>query len=377
MTVAGALGFSLLVLAGLLVLLSAAVAGQRGRRLRFDRRRQAIVEPLRPALLQLAAGEPEDAARALEQLAGLDARRWEAIEPTLESLLLKVRGETKASVVGLLERRGSLAQALARTRSRSVVQRAHGAEVLGAAGRQSALPDLVRMLSDDEPEVRQVAARALGRIRAPGAAEPLLATLSAQRAVPPRIVATAILRIGVGAHPALDAALRHGDALQRSVAAEIAGLSGAFTAVPTLEGLLAGDPEPEVRIRSARALGRIGAGHVVDELLQVVEEDQPVALRIVATRALGDLGDDRAVPRLTQLATDPQYRVAANAATALTRCGVAGLRALRRLANAPDGAHARDALATAALRGVGYPGDAIDDLDRDAALVDDGRSARP
>ena len=362
---AGALGLSLLVLAALLVLLSLAVAGQRGRRLRSEKRRAAVVEPLRPAVLRLAAGEPEDAAQALEQLAGLDAARWKAIEPTLESLLLKVRGETKASVVGLLERRGSLAQALARTRSRSVVQRAHGAEVLGAAGRQSALPDLVRMLTDVEPEVRQVAARALGRIRAPGAAEPLLATLSAPREVPPRIVATAILRIGVGAHPALDAALRHGDALQRSVASEIAGLSGAFTAVPTLQRLLAGDPEPEVRIRSARALGRIGARHVTDDLLQAVADDQPVALRIVATRALGDLGDDRAVPTLTQLATDPQHRVAANAAAALTRCGVAGLRALRRLAAAPDGEHARDALATAALRGVGYT---------EPALVDDGGS---
>lgn len=363
MTASAALITALLSLAGLLVLLSGVVAGQRARRLRADRRRAEVAEPLRPWLLRLAAGEPDEAAQARDHLAALDERRWNAIEPSIEALLTKVRGETRASVVSLLERRGTLARALARTGSSSVVARAHAAEVLGAAGHHGALPELVRLLTDPEPEVRQVAARALGRSRAAGAAPSLLVSLSADRPIPPRIVATAVMRIGVGAHHALDAALRHGDALQRAVAADIAGLSGAVAASRTLVHTVSQDPELEVRIRSARALGRIGTPMALEPLLRSIEAGQPQPLRVVAARALGDLGDPRAVPQLALMAAAAEHRVAANAATALTRCGVPGLRALRRLASRPEGAHARDALASAALRGTHPAGADDDDVD--------------
>lgn len=352
MTGSALVGLALLALAALLAVLAAVVAGQRARRLRRERRRAVVADPLRPLLLELAAGEPSEAEQALQRLVLLDDGTWAALEPDVESLLLKVRGETKGAVVGLLERRGALARAVAQTRSRSGVRRAHGAEVLGAAGRQSALPDLVRLLQDPEPEVRQVAARALGRIGAAGAASALLVALSADRSIPPRIVATAIARIGVGAYPALEAALRRGDDLQRAVAAEIAGLTGAVGTTSALLGLLADDPELEVRIRSARALGRIGAPYAVDRLLAVVSAGEPTALRAVAARALGDLGDARAVPVLAELVTNPAHRVAANAAVALTRCGTGGLRALRECATSPEGAHAREALAAASLRGL-------------------------
>ena len=52
-----------------------------------------------------------------------------------------------------------------------------------------------------EPQLGQ--RRALGRIGSARAAVPLLATIGSRAEVPPRIVATALLRIGVSAHPAL------------------------------------------------------------------------------------------------------------------------------------------------------------------------------
>ncbi len=59
------------------------------------------------------------------------------------------------------------------------------------------------------------------------------------------------------------------------------------------------------------------------------------------------------MPRLTELAADADHRVASNAAGALVRSGSTGLQALAVLATDDEhGAHAREALATARLRGL-------------------------
>lgn len=352
MTGAGALATALVALAGLLLVLALVTAAQRALRQRSERLRTVAAEPVRPTLIRLVAGEEDDVPGAVEALAGLDSRTWAAVEPSLEGLLLKVRGDAHAAVVAVLEQRGSLARALARTRSRSAVARAHGAEVLGAAGRQAAVEDLLRLLADDDAEVRRVAARALGRIRSKEAAAPLLAAVSSQRSVPPRIIASAVLRIGVGAHPALVATLRDGDTLQRAIAAEIAGLAGAAAAVEALMESLVHDPQMEVRVRSARALGRIGMPWATGHLADATDSGQPLPLRIVASRALGDIGSSDAVPRLAELVADPEHRVAANAASSLLRCGAAGLTALQELASAAGGDHACEVLAVARLRGM-------------------------
>ncbi|HZI96469.1 MAG TPA: HEAT repeat domain-containing protein [Actinomycetales bacterium] len=352
MTGAGALATALVALAGLLLALALVTAAQRAHRQRGERLRALAAEPVRPTLIRLVAGEESDVPGAVEALAGLDSRTWAAVEPSLEGLLLKVKGDAHAAVVAVLEQRGSLARALARTRSRSAVARAHGAEVLGAAGRQAAVEDLLRLLADDDAEVRRVAARALGRIRSTAAAAPLLEAVSSRRPVPPRIIASAVMRIGVGAHPALVATLRDGDTLQRAIAAEIAGLAGATAAVEALMDALLHDPQVEVRVRSARALGRIGMPWATGHLIAATGSGQPLPLRIVASRALGDIGSSDAVPRLSELAADAHHRVASNAAASLLRCGAAGIEALEGVAAAPGGEHAREALAMARLRGI-------------------------
>lgn len=350
MTAAGALGAALVGLAALLLALVLVVAARRALREVVERRRRRLVGPLRPVLLRLVAGEPDEAAEADAVLRALDRRRWAAVEPSVEALMVKVRGETHAAVVDLLQARGSLDRARRRCRARSLVARCRGAELLGATGRRSALRHLLPLLADREPEVRQVAARAVGRLGDPAGAERLLDSLSGDRPVPPRIVATAVLRLGAAAEPALADALASGDPLRRAVAAEIAGLAGALRRAPTLGRLLREDPETEVQVRCARALGRLGTPTALGPLLGAVEPARPTPVRTVAARALGDLGDPRAVPRLLALMEDPVHRVAANAAQSLTRCGPAGRAALEGAAAAAAGAHARDALAVLALR---------------------------
>jgi HEAT repeat protein len=345
-----ALSVALLALGVVLMALAGVVVAGRARRQRREGRRAALATPLRPLLLALAAGEPDESVHALEELLALDDRSWAALEPDVTDLLLKVRGETKASVVALLQRRGTLAKALRETTSTSAVRRARGAVVLGAAGRRTAVPELLPLVRDPDPEVRQVTARALGRIRAAAAARPLLEALAGDCSIPPRIVATAVTNIGPAAYPALEASLREGAELERAVAAEICGLTGAVPTVPALVRLLVDDPALEVRIRSARALGLIGAPAALQPLLDAVDGANPLPLRVVAAKALGELGSDEAVPVLARLAADPAHRLAANASTALTRCGPKGLLALRAMVDQPDGAHAREALALSALR---------------------------
>ncbi|HEX5533368.1 MAG TPA: HEAT repeat domain-containing protein [Actinomycetales bacterium] len=350
MSANAALGVALLALGVVLFMLAGVVVAGRAHRQRRERRRAALATPLRPLLLQLAAGEQDESVQALDQLLALDDRSWAALEPDVTDLLLKVRGETKASIVALLQRRGTLARALRETTSTSAVRRARGAEVLGAAGRRTALPELLPLLRDTDPEVRQVTARAMGRIRAPAAARPLLEALAGDRTIPPRIVATAVTGIGSAAYPALEASLRAEAELERAVAAEICGLTAAVPTVPALIRIVLDDPALEVRIRAARALGRIGAPIALRPLLLAVDDANPLPLRVVAAKALGELGSDEAVPGLARLAADPAHRLAANAAAALTRCGPKGLLALRAMVNQPDGAHAREALALSALR---------------------------
>lgn len=339
------LGAAVPALAGLLVALPGALAGQRARRLRAAR--AAGAEPRQSVLARLVSSDPDDVADVVSLLATLDGARWAALEGDVEALLTRLPGQTHAAVVDVLARKGALARALADTRRRSAARRRHGAEVLGAARTRAAVPDLVHLLSDPEREVRIAAARALGQIRAPEAALPLLERATGPRSVPPGVLSAAVLAIGVGAHEALAAVLRTGNDEQRAAAVEIAGLTRAVGTVDILVGLLHEDHDLLVRLRSARALGRIAAAPALAALLAAVGDDQPRALQVVGARALGDLGAAAAVPRLAELSLAADRRLAATAAAALRRCGSVGVRALHDLAGLEDGVHARAAIALA------------------------------
>jgi len=132
----------------------------------------------------------------------------------------------------------------------------------------------------------------------------------------------------------------------------VLGLHGALEAVGVLgDRLVDRAEEPEVRIRAARALGRIGSPRSLQALAAVLSRDEPTGLRAVATRALGDIGGDEAATLLIPLLDDPAHVVAANASGALPRCGALGRTLLLgRAGGEGTGAeHAREALALADL----------------------------
>ncbi len=234
--------------------------------------------------------------------------------------------------VELLVRQGTLERTRAATRSLDPVRRARAAHLLGQAGHRVARADLERMLRDRDEDVRRVSAAALGHLGDPRSTTPLLRTLAARRAVPASVVASAVAELGQWAHAALFSAIGDESPLVRAVAIEICGLAGAVPASPVLRAALRHDGQIEVRVRAARALGRLGVPDAVADLVAAGGPKQPAALRMVVARALGDIGSPQAVPGLRRMLGAPEHRVAANAAAALARLGGHGVAALRDVA---------------------------------------------
>jgi hypothetical protein len=161
---------ALLALSALLAVLAGATAARKGQRALWTRRRARLEEAARPHLLAVLAGEPPHEPRDLPAPVG------KVFEELAISFLPKLRGSDRETLVSILVQRDALARARRRATRPGAVGRARAAELLGAAGDQHALPVLTRLLADRDPEVRTVAARALGKLGAPAVA-PLLAAL--------------------------------------------------------------------------------------------------------------------------------------------------------------------------------------------------------
>jgi HEAT repeat protein len=346
----GVLVVAVVVLAVVLLVLAVTLLSGRWWQRRAAARRAQRVAPGRPLLVALAAGDDDDT--LIDRLATLPRAQWRALEPVAVAMLGKVRGDARTALVALLERRGVVARALRDARRRRPAARARAAYLLGHVGGPGATPRLVALLVDRDPDVRAVAARALGRLGDPLVATPLVRSLARPgSSLPHQVVVPALARVGPSARTALLESADHPDPTVRARVTEALGLVGAVDAAPRLVRALRADPSTDVRLRAARALGRLGAPSAVDPLLAATGAHEPTALRVTAAQALGVLGARRAIPVLAGLVADPHHWVAHTAAAALVAVGTEGEAALRDLAGpAADGrvsAHAREALAAA------------------------------
>lgn len=346
----GVLAVAVAVLAVVLLVLAVTLLSGRWWQRRVAARRARRIAPGRPLLVALAAGDDDDT--LLDRLAALPRSQWRALEPVAVAMLGKVRGHARAALVTLLERRGAVARAWRDAGGRRPAGRARAAYLLGLVGGPGVTPRLVALLLDRDPDVRAVAARALGRLGDPLVATPLVRSLGRPGwSLPYQVVVPALARIGPAARTALLESAEHTDPTVRARVTEALGLVGAVEVAPRVVRALGEDPSPDVRLRAARALGRLGAPSAVDPLLAATGAHEPTALRVTATHALGVLGARRAIPRLVDLVADPHHWVAHTAAAALVAVGPAGAAALRDLAgplaDRRVSAHAREALAGA------------------------------
>jgi hypothetical protein len=279
-------------------------------------------------------------------------REYETFIDLACGMLPTLRGEESETLIRVLDEWGIIESALLDLHHRSPYRRAGAAEVLGIARVQRAVPELVRLLQDRDPDVRRTAARSLGLIGDAAAVAPLLRTIGAPRSVPLNTTTMALLRMDVDALEPLLKGLRSAPDPGRSVCAELLGLRGSIAALPALTHALEFDDVLEVRIRAARALGRIGAASSVDVLAATMSQNEPAALRAVVVRALGEIGGRRTVALLNRALDAPEHIVQSNAARALAAAGDDGVEALTRASHEPTGlrgAYAREALSYVAL----------------------------
>ncbi len=300
---------------------------------------------LRPALLAALDGDPEVKVR-------WKGRQLSTFVALALRLLPTLRGADRQRLTEMLESAGVVDAALRDLHARSAVRRARAADLLGVASVGRSVSALVKLLDDPDGDVRRTAARALGLIGDVAAVRPLLATIDGRRSVPLNTITMALMRMGPDALEPLIEGLSTGSTGIRALCAEMLGVRGSVAALPQLTASL-GPREPlELRIRAARALGRIGAPSSADALVEVTRAGEHVALRAVATRALGHIGGDRTVSVLRDALDSPEHVVASNAARALSTAGEAGAHVLTGIAREHTtrrGAYAREGLAYLSL----------------------------
>ena len=314
--------------------------------------RQARAAPYRDAVLAIAAGGDEDDT-AGSVLRGIRGRDWRAVRDVVTGTLGKVRGDTTVPLVRLLDARGEFERARSALRSRLALRRARAAYLLGLARQPSDVGLLLPLLADRAAEVRLVTTRSLGSVGDPIAATALFAALGpvhGNPGIPTTVAAEALLSFGVGAVPAVLEALSSEDATQRVVATLVAAEGALSAAAPHLRALLASDPDLDVRIAAARALGAVGGPGDVAELAALTEPARPTELRRAAVQALGDLGHPDAAPVLSWLLSDPDVRLAQRSGDALVQLGPAGVRTLLQAADGPAARVAAGSLTIARLR---------------------------
>ena len=210
-----------------------------------------------------------------------------------------------------------------------------------AAGRigdeRAVSPLLVLLQNDINPEVRAMAAFALGEIESPTGIEALLAALqhAGQVSEVRARVIEALGKIGAALPPTDEAHARAvGDAITGALNSEAAlgakrdreivlmGLTAALRAHPTNAGATVSkflsDPDARVRADAENTLARLRAVEGAEQLRSLLVNDPDAVVRANAARALGAAADqaslDALVARITQ---DGDERVRVSAVRAL------------------------------------------------------------
>jgi HEAT repeat protein len=333
--------------AGLLVLLAVVIVVRKSFRTAATRRRDRVEAIVRPRLMELLALKRSDLT-ALTATRGADGR---VLDSVTASLLTKLRGEDRETIIDLLDVRGVLDAARQATRGRNPLHRARAAEMLGTAAKSSSFDDLHRLLADGHSDVRDAAVRALGRLGMAEAVQPLLEALDGANAVPAGLITMALLHVGpVAEEPLRTIGLVAASRNARIVAARALGVLGAAESATGLVDVLESDPDPQVREAAAFALGRIGAPLAIGPLIAFLESQATSDLASASARALGEIGGAQAIPVLEAAARTATHTVARQATLALSRLGPEGFACLEGLAGGTGvGAdHAREAISSAA-----------------------------
>ena len=310
--------------------------------------------PTFEAVLSETGNAPEVGYRAitaLEQLASSGAAESTAILPALQLAL----------------------------KNNSAQVRMHAAKLLGRIQTETAVPDLIRLLSDQNSYVKDTAIDALNRI-GDSATAPLLEVLEtkARNLIPDedtgftadyqyiasayidelwmkkyRIATQAAAIQTLGLLKSEDAVqplikVLANEELQAQALAALVEMRG--VAVPLMLDALK-HATNETRIRVTDALGQIGDRRATEPLIEALNSDPHKEVKALAATALGNMRTRRAVPALTE-ALSYDDTTATNAATALGKIDVATEDAVQKLIILAMGKQMRETLRLAAIEAL-------------------------
>lgn len=256
---------------------------------------------------------------------------WEALEKILLQLKANAAEEKKRSVERLFLEFGytEFYQSLLQRGNRW--KRALAAERLGVMGAsQSSLFGLIRALKDPSKEVRSVALRSLTQIAdersLPFLVKELPQMVNPEEGVFISTLKNAMIRMRESLLPALLPQLETYDARTLCLGIDCLGEIGSKKATSYLIPLLS-HADPEVRAKTAKALGKIQDPSVIPNLLAMDQE--PVwYVRLQVSRSLGLFRDPRAIDFLMKRLLDENWQVRAAAAEALLKIGPPALSAI-------------------------------------------------
>jgi HEAT repeat protein len=250
-------------------------------------------------------------------------------------------------------------------------RRAMAAERLGRIGSPRAVSPLlltVQDVKDEDADVRGAALRALGRIQDAAVIPELIEALGTPEASLPQRISEILVRFGDAAVGPLCRELRNQESEARRMwSAEILGwLGNAEAVIPLIDAL--GDVNPEVRAKSAGALGKLSESRAIDHLLEMLLSDPIPFVRTRVAQALGAIGNPRVIDHLVKVLKDPEWWVRIRAIEALEQIGRKSAGTLLSALEDEDGEVRRRA--ATALDRMGYVRDSVEILEREGFRPD-------
>lgn len=321
--------FTLALLLGIVALTTVAAIGNKIYSNREEDSKQRFLEALRKRFLLLRS--PEGQREALPWIVKSLSGRWsELAAEEIGQLELSLR----LDVLRAVEETGAVNRHLRAARSRLKWTRAHALRILGELKLPQSVPTLLAALEDRDPDVRNVAARSLGRMRLQATEEALVQLLGKHDQTVSARIAAICIEMGTRTAPLLIKTLRDGTPKARFWAARILGEIREPRATRSLTDALL-DTDADVRSAATWALGQV-ADRSTAALIEPLLHDSAWYVRAHAAESLGKIGDASYVGALAERLTDASWWVRRNALGALVAIGEPSKAILLRTLSSED-----------------------------------------
>lgn len=334
----------ILILAGFVLLFTAAAINLRIKNMRTAARWAALEETWEPLLMEYFYGD--ERAEAL----------WACVPSDVAlhfvDFVLRYRrrlsGDETVKIEALAQ--PYLPRVAKRLKRRGAERRARAIQTLGELGLRDYAEEIAPYLDDPSPLVAMASARALANRELPQYTNAILSRMHRFTNWRQSFLSAMLAGIGPDAAPDLRAKFEDETASPgvRAIAAGALGQLNDFKAAAIAAQILEGDCDRDLAAGSLRLLGRVGRPEDVDLVRRLIASDDAV-VRGAAAGALGRLGSSEDADVLRDAArSDPSHWVAITAARGLRELG--GVKSLRELATST---HARAPLALQVLAEVG------------------------